>query len=147
MKSWHDLRCLVLPGLRPTYDKLRDEECLELESESECRHRHEWGVWPKKATGWLVLLLVDLMIVVVLLHSLEPLITLLRVNEELFSPRVTLPSPSFSYTLNGTVQSNRIPFILHQTTATEDIPERWIQPQESCKKAYSDFEYKVGLII
>jgi hypothetical protein len=149
MKLWHNLRCSAFQGFRPTYDKLHDEEHLEKEREFEWKQRHENSsdVWPRKATVWFFLLLVDLTILVMLLHTLKPLITLLRLNEQLFSPRVTLPSPSFSNYRNGTVQSNRIPLILHQTTATEEIPERWIQPQQSCKKAYSDFEYKVRLII
>lgn len=147
MKPWQYLRWSVIPGFRFTYDKLHDEERLELETDSEPKHRRQssWDVWPTKATGWLFLLMINLAIVALLLHTLEPLITLLRLNEQLFSPRVTLPSPSVSYVGNGTAQSNRIPLILHQTTATEEIPERWIQPQQSCKKAYREFEYKVRL--
>jgi hypothetical protein len=93
--------------------------------------------------------MVNLATVVLLLHTLEPLITLLCLNEQLFSPRVTLPSPGGISSLgnaslgNGTALSSRVPLILHQTTASEEIPELWIQPQKSCKKAYSEFEYKV----
>lgn len=148
MKPWQDLRWPLFPGFRPTYDKIHDEERLNLESDSESKQRHEssWNAWPTKTTGWLFLLMINLAIFVLLLHTLEPLITLLRLNEQLFSPRVTLPSPRISSIGNRTAQSNRIPLILHQTTATEEIPERWVQPQESCKKAYSEFEYKVRVI-
>jgi hypothetical protein len=149
MKPWQDLRWSLFPEFRPIYDKLHDEERLDLESDSESKQRHEssWKVWPMKATGWLFLLIVNLAIFMLLLHTLEPLITLLRLNEQLFSPRVTLPRPSISSPGNKTAQSSRIPLILHQTTATEEIPERWIQPQQSCKKAYSEFEYKVRLFM
>jgi hypothetical protein len=145
MRPWQDLRWSLFPGFRPTYDKLHDEERLDHESDSGSNQRHEssCNAWPTKATGWLVLLVVNLAIVLLLLHTLEPLITLLRLNEQLFGPRVTLPSPSILSHGNGTARSSRIPLILHQTTATEEIPERWIQPQKSCKKAYSEFEYKV----
>ncbi|KAI1828828.1 CAZyme family GT32 [Penicillium roqueforti] len=39
--------------------------------------------------------------------------------------------------------SYQIPRILHQTTAAETIPDKWIESQQSCKEAYSDFEYKL----
>jgi hypothetical protein len=144
MISWHDLRWSVYQGFWPPYNRLPDEECLELDSEPEEKQRHEpSSVWPKTSSGWLLLLLVDLAIVLVLLHSLEPLITLLRLNDRLFSPKVTLPSSSTAHIGNCTRHSNRIPLILHQTTATDVIPEFWVQSQQSCQKAYADFEYKV----
>lgn len=37
----------------------------------------------------------------------------------------------------------KIPRILHQTTATNEIPDMWVESQKSCMDAYSDFEYKV----
>lgn len=89
-----------------------------------------------------LLLVVDLTIVGMLLYTLEPLITLLRRNEEMFTPTVTLP-------LNGTASASsftghKIPRILHQTTKNSTIPEKWIASQQSCMETYSDFEYKVS---
>jgi hypothetical protein len=94
-----------------------------------------------------LLLVVDLTIVGVLLYTLEPLITLLRRNEELFTPTVTLPlneTASASY-YSGDLGRQKIPRILHQTTANSTIPDKWIKSQQSCVDTYSDFEYKVSL--
>lgn len=88
------------------------------------------------------LLLADVFIVAFLVHAFEPLITLLVRNEELFGSRLVLP-------LNETLHPkppaalNKIPRILHQTSATEIIPDKWIHLQKSCKETYSEFEYKV----
>ncbi|KAF7550249.1 hypothetical protein G7Z17_g5863 [Cylindrodendrum hubeiense] len=93
----------------------------------------------RRASVWL--LLADLVIVLLVVHAFEPLITLLVRNEELFGARLTLP-------LNGTSAADEhdhlhpIPRILHQTSATETIPDKWIQLQQSCKDSYSEFEYK-----
>ncbi|KAH8672365.1 nucleotide-diphospho-sugar transferase [Ilyonectria robusta] len=87
------------------------------------------------------LLLADVFIVAFLVHAFEPLITLLVRNEELFGSRLVLP-------LNETLHPkppaalNKIPRILHQTSATEIIPDKWIHLQKSCKETYSEFEYK-----
>ena len=86
------------------------------------------------------------MVIGLLLWTFEPLITLLRRNEELFGSRVALHTP---YTPDAPYQktlSYEIPQILHQTTATETIPDKWIKSQQSCKDAYLDFEYKVVTI-
>lgn len=93
-----------------------------------------------------LLLVVDLAIVGVLLYTLEPLITLLRRNEELFTPTVTLPlngTAGASY-YSGDLDRQKIPRILHQTTANSTIPDKWVKSQQSCKETYSDFEYKVS---
>ena len=84
------------------------------------------------------LLLIDLVIVALLVYITEPLITLLRRNEELFTPKVVLSNDAPAYT-----DQRKIPKILHQTTANATIPDKWVDSQQSCKKAYSDFEYKV----
>lgn len=88
------------------------------------------------------LLLVDLMLVWLLLYSLDPLITLLRRNEDLFGARVAL---SRTDTPGGGRHSDRhnIPRILHQTCANETIPHKWVDSQQRCKEVHSDFEYKV----
>lgn len=82
----------------------------------------------------LYLLIADLTILGLLVYSLQPLITLLVRNEELFAPR---PLEEWNQT------QHPIPMILHQTTANEAIPDKWVQSQKSCKEAYSNFEYKV----
>lgn len=87
--------------------------------------------------------LIDLVIIVLLLRVLEPLITLLRRNEELFGPRVALSGHNTSNAWYQADHPSGIPRILHQTTAEEKIPDKWVQSQQSCKKAYSNFEYKV----
>ena len=94
--------------------------------------------------GTTTLLLIDLLIVVVLLIAFEPLITLLRRNEEFFSPRVVLSGPeNIDAWDQAADKPNGIPRILHQTTATDVIPDKWKESQNSCKIAYKDFEYKV----
>lgn len=99
---------------------------------------------PKRAT--VLLLLIDLVIVGLLLQTFEPLITLLRRNEELFGSRVALNATYTPDARHQTTSSWKIPLILHQTTATETIPDQWIESQQSCKEAYSDFEYRVIII-
>ncbi|KKP05301.1 hypothetical protein THAR02_02567 [Trichoderma harzianum] len=95
-----------------------------------------------------LLLLVDVTIVGLLLYSLEPLITLLRRNDELFSPRITIPrndswsSPMFDDD-DHELGHPKIPRILHQTTKNSTIPEKWAASQRSCKETYADFEYKL----
>ncbi|KAK7415063.1 CSG1/SUR1-like protein [Neonectria punicea] len=118
-----------------------DEERLEWKSAS------VWSTWPKKLLRFprlrsvaFVLLLIDLTILGLVVHTLEPLITLLRRNEELFGSRLAFTKDPLPYTENHPDQ-HKIPKILHQTGATDAIPDKWIKPQQSCKDAYSDFEY------
>lgn len=97
--------------------------------------------------GVFLLLLVDLTIVSLLLYSLEPLITLLRRNEELFSPRISIPrNDTFSsLQYSDDLSHPKIPRILHQTCANSTVPDKWVQSQRSCRETYSEFEYKVSL--
>lgn len=92
-----------------------------------------------------LLLVVDLAIVGMLVYTLEPLITLLRRNEELFTPTVTLPlnGTAGASSYSGDLSRQKIPRILHQTTKNSTIPEKWIKSQQSCMETYSDFEYKL----
>ena len=147
MKFWRHFHRLASRAFHAKYEKINDEECLETERQPRWKQQrmNRWVAWPSKAIVFL--LLVDLMIFGLLLHTFEPLITLLRRNEELFSPRVVLSSPKTLHDYNRTIQLSHIPLILHQTTATEKIPDHWVQSQNSCKQAYSDFEYKVYLSI
>ncbi|CAI7576452.1 unnamed protein product [Penicillium pancosmium] len=140
MRFWHNLRQSALQSLRPVYVKLHDEERLGPELDPGNRQQQET---PKKAAIYRIILLINLAMFGLLLRKLEPLITLLRCNERLFSPHVFLPNPETLHYNNETFQQNRIPLILHQTTATKEIPDRWVQSQETCKKAYSEFEYKL----
>ncbi|RSL50219.1 hypothetical protein CEP53_008882 [Fusarium sp. AF-6] len=106
----------------------------------------ERGCWPPKRPrftkpGWTTtcLILVDLALFGLLLYSLRDLFSLLRHNKEMFIPHVNL-------TLQGQEpahSSRQIPRILHQTCKNETIPEMWAEPQQSCLKAYSGFEYKL----
>ena len=88
-------------------------------------------------------LLIDLIIVALVVCAFEPLITLLVRNEELFGARLALPRNSSKSTDHSLDQYHTIPRILHQTSATDDIPERWVAARQSCKDVYSEFEYKV----
>ncbi|KAJ5413747.1 hypothetical protein N7509_000374 [Penicillium cosmopolitanum] len=143
MKLWRHLCRLSPRASHVKYEQIRDEERFETESELLWRRQrtNRLVAWPSKAAVFLFL--ANLVIVGLLLHTLEPLITLLHRNEELFSPRVDLPSPDISHGRNRTAGLNNIPLILHQTTATETIPDHWIRSQKSCKQAYSEFEYKL----
>jgi mannosyltransferase OCH1-like enzyme len=88
------------------------------------------------------LLLADIFIVAVLVHIFNPLIILLVRNEELFGSRLVLSTdktiPPYEDKL---ADEFTIPRILHQTAATEDIPEKWAAAQKTCKAAYSEYEY------
>ena len=90
------------------------------------------------------LLVIDLLIVGILVHLFNPLITLLRRNEELFGARLTLPLDT-PYAEDKPDQ-HTIPRIFHQTSATKDIPEKWLESVNGCKEVYKTFEYKVGLV-
>ncbi|KAJ5646497.1 hypothetical protein N7490_002869 [Penicillium lividum] len=143
LKLWRRLHSLTSPTFHAKYERIHDEEHLETNSEPEWREKRRipWVAWSCKAV--VLLLLLDLMIIGLLLHTFEPLITLLRKNEELFSSRVALPNPDVLPARNRTAHMNNVPLILHQTTATEKIPDQWVQPQKGCKQAYSGFEYKL----
>jgi hypothetical protein len=99
-------------------------------------------LFPRQKRTTFILLLIDVSVVVFLVCALEPLITLLARNEELFSPRLTLHDvgPAPSPTLGA---KHKIPRILHQTTPNDTIPAKWVESQRSCREAYSDYEYKV----
>jgi hypothetical protein len=130
------------------YDEERQER-LERDSPSSCQR---WSMkylrFPRlNRSAALMLLLVDLSIVCLLVYTLEPLITLLRRNDELFNPRITIPRNATwgSSHFDNEVSHPRIPRILHQTTPNTTIPEKWAQSQRSCRETYADFEYMVSL--
>ncbi|KAH7207776.1 nucleotide-diphospho-sugar transferase [Fusarium redolens] len=96
---------------------------------------------PRFSRAAMILLFIDILIVAALVNAFEPLITLLRRNEELFGARLTLPlnDNSFAPTLP---EQQIIPRIFHQTSANETVPEVWTDLVQSCRNTYSDFEYK-----
>ncbi|KAJ4251448.1 CSG1/SUR1-like protein [Fusarium torreyae] len=96
---------------------------------------------PRLRRAAVILLLIDIIIVVVLVKAFEPLITLLRRNEELFGARLTLPLNDTSFGPDLPEQQT-IPRIFHQTSANETVPEAWTHLVQSCKDAYSEYEYK-----
>lgn len=117
--------------------------------------RLDWGsasrsaIWAKKYLRFprmrkvtLCLLVIDLIIFGLIVHVFQPLITLLNHNEELFGSRLTLPVRNPPHT-EPRLEGNMIPRIFHQTSPTEKIPDKWAVAYKSCRKAYSDFEYKV----
>ncbi|KAI9164098.1 Mannosyl phosphorylinositol ceramide synthase SUR1 [Paramyrothecium foliicola] len=119
-----------------SYTKLYDEEQQGVnDKRSSSQTRRPQG--PRT----IHLLIIDAIIIILLVIAFWPLITLLRRNDEFFAPHVTLSDKHDVKPVKG--QNHTIPFILHQTTATENIPEKWVASQRSCKKAYSHFEYKV----
>lgn len=146
MRFWRRLHHQTFRAFNANNDNIYDEENLGMGRGILQFPRRKSQLVPRPRRATVILLLIDLMVVGLLLQTFEPLITLLRRNEELFGSRVALHIP---YTPDGrhqTTLSYQIPRILHQTTATETIPDKWIEPQQSCKGAYSDFEYKVFII-
>lgn len=143
MIFWRRLHHWPFGAFNANNDKVYDEENLGWGSALlECP-RQNFRLVPKPRKATVLLLLIDLMVVGLLLQNLEPLIVLLRRNEELFGSRVALHTTYSPGARLQTTTSYDIPRILHQTTATETIPDKWMKSQRSCKDAYSDFEYKV----
>ncbi|KAH7246920.1 nucleotide-diphospho-sugar transferase [Fusarium solani] len=82
----------------------------------------------------------DLALFGLLLYSIRDLFFLLRHNKEMFSAHVNVTLQDQPKHVHS---SRQIPRILHQTCKNETIPEMWAESQQSCLKAYSDFEYKL----
>ncbi|KAJ6126325.1 hypothetical protein N7523_001937 [Penicillium sp. IBT 18751x] len=141
--------------IRSSFDRLLFQDCSTNGNKSYDEERVSWGAEyslerrrrsmriqrPGKSTIFLFLL--DVLVIWLLIHQLEPLITLLRRNEELFKPQVTLSDQEDLNSLHKMHRSSRIPRILHQTAATNIVPDKWVESQASCKEAYGDFEYKL----
>ncbi|KAF4983101.1 hypothetical protein FZEAL_1411 [Fusarium zealandicum] len=123
-------------------DKAFDVERLEWSSPS------RWSKWlnkqrlPRLRRSSVLLLVFDVLLVLLAIHTFEPLITLLHRNEELFGSRLTLPRQDETVS-EPNPDRHAIPKIFHQTAATDVIPENWVKPQQSCRDVYSDFEYKL----
>ncbi|KAM0330812.1 hypothetical protein ACHAQA_003767 [Verticillium albo-atrum] len=127
-----------------TTNKSYEEERLLDDYESAPPRRSTWPKKllrlprPKRSTTWL--LLIDLTIIGLLVIAFWPLITLLLYNERLFGARLALPVEKEPHAEDH-YQQHTIPRILHQTSATEQIRDDWVKPQQSCKDAYRDYEY------
>jgi hypothetical protein len=147
MSFWRSLRHWDFESINANNDKTYDEENLRWGSGLSKCPRPNCRLIPRLRKATVVFLLIDLIVVGLLLHSFAPLIILLRRNEELFGSRVALPASYRSGSRHQMTSSGQIPRILHQTAATEAIPNKWIESQKSCTDAYSDFEYKVILIL
>jgi hypothetical protein len=126
-------------------DKTYDEENLRWGSGLSKCPRLNCRLVPRLRKATVLFLLIDLMVVGLLLQAFAPLIILLRRNEDLFGSRVALSTRYRPDARHQMTSSGEIPRILHQTAANETIPNKWIESQQSCKEAYSDFEYKVIL--
>ncbi|KAJ6045006.1 uncharacterized protein N7446_003207 [Penicillium canescens] len=143
MSFWRSLHHWDFGAFNATNDKTYDEENLRWGSGLPKCPRPNCRLIPRLRKATVVFLLIDLMVVGLLLQSFAPLISLLRRNEELFGSRVALPAPYRPDARHQMTSSGQIPRILHQTAATETIPNKWIESQQSCIEAYSDFEYKL----
>ncbi|KAJ6134807.1 mannosyl phosphorylinositol ceramide synthase sur1 protein [Penicillium sp. IBT 18751x] len=140
--------------IRSSFDRLLFQDCSTNGNKTYDEERVSWGAEyslerrrrsmriqrPGKST--ILLFLLDVLVIWLLIHQLEPLITLLRRNEELFKPQVTLSDQEDLNSLHKMHRSSRIPRILHQTASTNIVPDKWVESQASCKEAYGDFEYK-----
>ncbi|KAF5003156.1 hypothetical protein FDECE_10301 [Fusarium decemcellulare] len=124
------------------YERIHDEEHQEGESTSyqtRPRKRPRFTCLSRTA---ICLLLADLVLFCLLLHTLWPLISLLLHNQELFPAQVTVTSNDTSEAFH-IPKRPQIPRILHQTCKNDTIPKMWAESQKSCLKTYSDFEYKL----
>lgn len=93
--------------------------------------------------GIVLFLLINALIIGFLVRSVFTLLTLLveDASEDAIH-RSDIPSPNSSL-LESRPQI--IPKIIHQTYINESIPERWIEPQQSCIDLHPDYEYIVCL--
>ncbi|EEU35805.1 uncharacterized protein NECHADRAFT_55741 [Fusarium vanettenii 77-13-4] len=137
---WQYLRRLATSLVN--YDAPYDEERLEWEPRFFRGWSRKYLKSARLGRAAVYLLLIDLVIFGLLLHTLHPLITLLRRNEVLFRPQVTLTRHGTPRIFNRP-DRYKVPRILHQTCANETIPDAWVHSQRSCINAYSDFEYKL----
>ncbi|KAJ5761202.1 hypothetical protein N7520_008358 [Penicillium odoratum] len=126
----------LLPANSPNGESFHDKERLSHTELSLDRRRLSRHIKPRASSIFLFLL--DILVIWLLIHNLEPLITLLRRNDELFRPQV-----NFFEQEDRTNGSSYIPRILHQTAPTDIIPDKWTASQESCQRSYQDFEYKL----
>lgn len=146
MISWYYRRLAATETpTTPTCATPYDEERLDCDEPagSGWRRPSKYLQFPRPTKVTAYLLLIDFVIVALLVFTLQPLITLLRRNEELFQPRVALSRHDIKAASWPHPEERKIPRILHQTCANSTIPSKWVDSQRSCISAYSEFEYKV----
>lgn len=120
-----------------------DEERLIKDEDGQQQSQSTGRRWPAPGKVTLWLLFMDLIIFVLLLYILNPLITLLNRNEELFPAVLKLDPSAQAHKDWDAASPNAIPRILHQTSANSTIPAKWVESQGSCLKTYPDWEYKL----
>lgn len=121
-----------------------DEERLIKEEDGQQQTPSTTGRrWPAPGKVTLWLLFMDLIIFVALLWILNPLITLLNRNQELFPADLKFDPAAKAHKNWDAASPNAIPRILHQTSANSTIPAKWVESQASCLKTYPDWEYKL----
>ncbi|KAJ4153589.1 hypothetical protein LMH87_010072 [Akanthomyces muscarius] len=125
---------------QPRYESVPDEEAGDSSRSRPYRRRSRTRLLlPRQRKAAALLLFIDVLIVVTLVVVLEPLITLLRRNDDLFTPKLNLHGVAAAPDLPGV--KHKIPRILHQTTPNDTIPDKWVESQRSCKEVYKDYEY------
>lgn len=130
---------------QPRYESVPDEEAGDSPRSRPYRRRSRTRLLlPRQRKAAALLLCIDVLIVVTLIVVLEPLITLLRRNDDLFTPKLNLHGVAAAPDLPGV--KHKIPRILHQTTPNDTIPDKWVESQRSCKEVYKDYEYMVSKI-
>ena len=145
MKSlWQHLRLYATKAAKRS--KAFDEEGLDLYYEPGVRRPVANHRRPKLTKAAISLFFIDIILIGLLVRSLEPLITLLRRNDQLFRPQVSLGGQYIPETTRQQARQ-RIPRILHQTCANNTIPDKWIESQRSCREAHAAWEYKVSSFI
>lgn len=128
---------------QPRYESVPDEEAGDASPSRPYRRRSRTRLLlPRQRKAAALLLFIDVLIVVTLVVVLEPLITLLRRNDDLFTPKLDLHGVAAAPDMPGA--KHKIPRILHQTTPNDTIPAKWVESQRSCKEVYKDYEYKVS---
>lgn len=129
---------------QPRYESVPDEETGDGSASRPYRRRRSRTrlLLPRQRKAAALLLFIDVLIVVTLVVVLEPLITLLRRNDDLFTPRLNLHGAVAAPDTPGA--KHKIPRILHQTTPNDTIPDKWVESQASCKEVYKDYEYMVS---
>ena len=91
--------------------------------------------------GILIFLVINLIIIVILIHSVFTLLSLLVEDGAADAIRhADIPAP------NSPLIEHRpqlIPKIIHQTYINDSIPAIWKEAQQSCMDLHKDYEYRV----
>ena len=91
--------------------------------------------------GVLIFLVINLIVIVILIHSVFTLLSLLVEDGAADAiHHADIPAPS------SPLMGNRpqlIPKLIHQTYINDSIPEIWKAAQQSCIDLHEDYEYRV----